>query len=67
MTDVCRCPRPPSIDTAVGSFGAKSVAEVPIAAVAPAVRNATLDATGVALDALPLTPERVWRPLSRSI
>jgi CO/xanthine dehydrogenase Mo-binding subunit len=31
--------------------------------VAPAVRNAILDATGVAINTLPLTPERVWRAL----
>jgi putative selenate reductase molybdopterin-binding subunit len=31
--------------------------------VAPAVRNAILDATGVAIDSLPFTPERVWRAI----
>jgi len=46
-----------------GPFGAKAVAEIPMDGVAPAVRNAVLDATGVAVDALPLTPERVWRAL----
>jgi len=48
---------------ASGPFGAKSVGEIPIDGVAPAVRNAILDATGVAINALPLTPERVWRAL----
>ena len=48
---------------ASGPFGAKAVAEIPIDGVAPAVRNAVLDATGVAIDELPLTPERVWRAL----
>jgi putative selenate reductase molybdopterin-binding subunit len=46
-----------------GPFGAKSVGEIAIDGVAPAVRNAVLDATGVAIDQLPLTPERVWRAL----
>jgi putative selenate reductase molybdopterin-binding subunit len=46
-----------------GPFGAKAVAEIPMDGVAPAVRNAVLDATGVAINELPLTPERVWRAL----
>lgn len=46
-----------------GPFGAKSVAEIPMDGVAPAVRNAVLDATGVAINELPLTPERVWQAL----
>ncbi|MGZ4412795.1 MAG: molybdopterin-dependent oxidoreductase [Gaiellaceae bacterium] len=46
-----------------GPFGAKAVGEVPTDGVAPAVRNAILDATGVAINELPLTPERVWRAL----
>ena len=46
-----------------GPFGAKSIGEIAIDGVAPAVRNAILDATGVAINALPLTPERVWRAL----
>ncbi len=46
-----------------GPFGAKSVSEVALDPVAPAIRNAILDATGVAIDRLPLTPERVWRAL----
>lgn len=46
-----------------GPFGAKSVGEIAIDGVAPAVRNAILDATGVTVNELPLTPERVWRAL----
>jgi putative selenate reductase molybdopterin-binding subunit len=46
-----------------GPFGAKAVGEVAVDGIAPAVRNAVLDATGVAIDTLPLTPERVWRAL----
>jgi putative selenate reductase molybdopterin-binding subunit len=48
-----------------GPFGAKSVGEIAIDGVAPAVRNAILDATGVTVNELPLTPERVWRALHR--
>jgi putative selenate reductase molybdopterin-binding subunit len=46
-----------------GPFGAKSIAEIVIDAVAPAVRNALLNATGVTVDQIPMTPERVWRAL----
>jgi putative selenate reductase molybdopterin-binding subunit len=46
-----------------GPFGAKAVAEIPMDGAAPAVRNAVLDATGVAINTTPLTPERVWRAL----
>ena len=46
-----------------GPFGAKAVAEIPKDGVAPAVRNAILDATGAAINDLPFTPERVWRAL----
>ena len=46
-----------------GPFGAKAAGEIPLDGVAPAVRNAVLDATGVAVEAIPLTPERVWRAL----
>ena len=46
-----------------GPYGAKAVAEIPIDDVAPAVRNAILDATGIAINSIPFTPERVWRAL----
>lgn len=46
-----------------GPFGAKAIGEIGIVGVAPAVRNAILDATGVALYETPFTPERVWRAL----
>jgi len=49
-----------------GPYGAKSVAEIPMDGVAPAVRNAILDATGVGLTSTPFTPERVWRALRAS-
>lgn len=46
-----------------GPFGAKAVAEIPKDGVAPAIRNAILACTGVAINDLPFTPERVWRAL----
>ncbi len=48
-----------------GPFGAKAVGEIPMDGVAPAVRNAVLNATGVAINTTPLTPERVWRALRK--
>ncbi len=41
-------------------FGVKAVAEIPMDGVAPAVGNAILDAIGVDLDTIPITPEKVW-------
>ena len=46
-----------------GPFGAKAVAEIPKDGVAPAIRNAILNATGAAINDLPFTPERVWAAL----
>jgi len=46
-----------------GPFGAKAVGEIPMDGVAPAVRNAVLDATGAAINEIPLTPQRVWHAL----
>ncbi len=44
-------------------FGVKAVAEIPMDGVAPAVGNAILDAIGVNVDTIPVTPEKVWRSL----
>jgi putative selenate reductase molybdopterin-binding subunit len=44
-------------------FGVKAVAEIPMDGVAPAVGNAVLDACGVQIDDIPITPEKVWRAL----
>lgn len=46
-------------------FGVKAVAEIPMDGVAPAVANAVLDAVGVNIDANPITPEKVWRALTK--
>jgi putative selenate reductase molybdopterin-binding subunit len=51
---------------ASGPFGAKAIAEIPKDGVAPALRNAIVDATGVRINNIPFTPERVWRALQEA-
>jgi CO/xanthine dehydrogenase Mo-binding subunit len=46
-----------------GPYGAKGLGETPIIAVAPAVTAAIAHATGVRLDTIPATPERVFAAL----
>ena len=46
-----------------GPFGAKEVGEGAIMPTIPAILNAVHDATGVSIDELPITPERVLRAL----
>ena len=46
-----------------GPFGVRGVAESPIIAPAAAIGNAIFNATGVRLNELPMTPERVWRAM----
>jgi putative selenate reductase molybdopterin-binding subunit len=46
-------------------FGVKAVAEIPMDGVAPAVGNAILDAIGMNIDVIPITPEKVWKALKR--
>ncbi len=43
--------------------GVKSVAEIVVNGVAPAVINAIYDATGIMMGETPVTPERLWRAL----
>jgi putative selenate reductase molybdopterin-binding subunit len=47
----------------LGPYGAKSVSEVPINAVAPAIANAIFHAVGVRIRKLPIRPEDVLRAL----
>lgn len=42
-----------------GPYGNKSLGEPPAIPVAPALRNAVLNATGVAMDTIPMTPQRL--------
>ncbi len=51
-------------DEPTGPYGAKSVAEISIDGVGPAMVSAVHNATGVWMRQLPLTPERVWRSLN---
>ncbi len=46
-------------DDPSGPFGNKSLGEPPAIPVAPAIRNALLHATGVAVNALPMSPQRL--------
>ena len=46
-------------------FGVKAVAEIPMDGVAPAVGNAILDAIGVNVEEIPVTPERLWKANKR--
>lgn len=47
----------------IGPLGAKGMGECPINPVAPALANALEDATGVRFRDLPLTPDRIYRPI----
>ena len=44
-----------------GPYGAKSLGEPPILSPTPAIRNAILDATGVGINTLPLSPKNLFR------
>ena len=48
-------------------FGVKSVSEIPIDGVAPAVGNAILDACGAYLTKIPAVPEIIWRSLNQDL
>lgn len=49
-----------------GAYGNKSLGEPPVISPAPALRNALLDATGVAVGAIPLTPKLLFREFGRA-
>jgi CO/xanthine dehydrogenase Mo-binding subunit len=46
-----------------GPYGAKGLGETPIIGIAPAVTAAIAHATGVRMNEIPATPERVWTAL----
>ena len=50
-----------------GPFGAKGMAEQPLMGIAPALTNAFYNATGVRLNEIPATPERVWKAIQNEI
>ncbi len=43
----------------MGPYGNKALGEPPVISVAPAIRNAILNATGVAMNELPMTQQRL--------
>ena len=47
-------------------FGNKALGEPPAIPVAPAVRNALLHATGVAVNTLPLSPQKLVEAFARA-
>ncbi|MDR3540238.1 MAG: xanthine dehydrogenase molybdenum-binding subunit XdhA [Desulfosporosinus sp.] len=49
-----------------GPFGVKSLGEPPTITPAPAIRNAVLDATGVAFNRLPMNPQRVFEGFKKA-
>ena len=53
-------------DEPSGPFGAKSVSEIAIDGVAPALVNAVHNATGVWMQDLPMTPEKLWQALKET-
>ncbi len=48
------------LDDPTGPYGNKALGEPPAIAPAPAIRNAVLHATGVAVDSLPLSPQKLY-------
>jgi putative selenate reductase molybdopterin-binding subunit len=50
-------------DEPTGPFGAKSVSEIAMDGMAPAMADAIHDATGIWVRQVPFTPERVWQAL----
>ncbi|HKJ85964.1 MAG TPA: molybdopterin cofactor-binding domain-containing protein [Spirochaetia bacterium] len=54
----------PSVEP-TGPFGAKSVGEIGINGVAPAIANAVYDAVGARLYDLPMTPQRIYEAIGR--
>lgn len=53
-------------DDPTGPFGNKALGEPPVIPVAPAIRNALLDATGVAVNSIPLNPEHLFTEFRRA-
>ena len=47
-------------------FGTKSLGEPPTCPVAPAIRNAIMNATGIALDELPMNPHNLFKAFSEA-
>jgi len=51
-------------DDPTGPYGNKSLGEPPVIPVSPAIRNAVNNATGVAINSIPLNPEKLFNAFS---
>ncbi|MBP3736553.1 MAG: xanthine dehydrogenase molybdenum-binding subunit XdhA, partial [Lachnospiraceae bacterium] len=54
------------LEDPTGPYGNKSLGEPPAIAPAPAIRNAILNATGVAMTKAPMTPQRLFEAFERA-
>ena len=50
-----------------GPFGNKSLGEPPTISPAPAIRNAVLQATGIAFNSIPMDPQRVFEGVKKDV
>lgn len=50
----------------LGPYGAKGIGEPPLVPFAPAIRNALHDATGIKINKIPLTPQRVLSAIANA-
>jgi len=53
-------------DDPTGPYGNKALGEPPVIPVAPAIRNAVLNATGIAVNSIPLNPEKLFFAFERA-
>ena len=71
MPTICDAPQISSVfiesPDPFGPFGAKSLGEIILAGVAPAIANAISDAIGVRLKELPFTPEKILMALREKL
>ena len=54
------------LDDPTGPYGNKALGEPPAIPVAPAIRNAVLQATGVGFDSIPLSPQKLVEGFTRA-
>lgn len=54
------------LDDPMGPYGNKALGEPPAIPGAPAIRNAVLNATGIAFNEIPLTPQRLVGAFSQA-
>lgn len=54
------------VEDPTGPYGNKALGEPPAIPVAPALRNAVLHATGVAVDSLPMDPQKLTEAFKKA-